>query len=508
MPFDTTAVVAVRSPGLEVPVIAGDAVQPTLPQPESGTVHELLTHWAAITPRAIAIDDGSVRLTFKELAAIANTRSRAPGQHAAPRPVWVDDSLSPGAQLVDFVGILMAGDAAVMGDPDWSPLQKQKVRSLLATEAAPASTGAAPLPAGSFYVGFTSGSTGLPKGFVRSHRSWVESFSACIQAFGPATSSTILAPGRLAHSLALFGALLGLWTGGGVRLQPQFSAGASLQTLVNGDAQALIATPSQLILMLEHAQRQGPRVVEATRLVMIGGASWPRSRTPDLRALFPNARIVEFYGASETSFVAWVDSCPDLPPTAVGRPFPGVEVRIDACGSDQIDGVIHVRSPMVFTGYVTPEPTTGPGALLRDGEWLSVGDMGHLDAQGMLHLIGRRQRMFVVQGKNLFPEEIEWVLASHPCVAAASVQAVPDALRGARTIAILQLRGPVDRATLLAWCRLHLDGYKAPRQFFACECLPTNANGKTDHAALGQLLTASPRGDPDWRALSWQLEAS
>ncbi|MBS0342708.1 MAG: AMP-binding protein [Proteobacteria bacterium] len=493
----------------------------TQPPPESDTVHELLAHWAALTPRAIAIGDGSLRLTFRDLAAIAGTRTRAPRTQAAPRPVWVDESLSPGAQLLDFLGILMAGDAAVMGDPGWSPLQRQKVRAVLATDSArtspmsPTSSDGGALPAGSFYVGFTSGSTGVPKGFVRSHHSWVASFRACVQAFGLAATSTILAPGQLSHSLSLFGALLGLWTGGGVRLQAQFSAGASLQTLMGGDARAIIATPSQILLMLEHAQRQGPRVVGATQLVMIGGASWPRSRTPELRALFPNARVVEFYGASETSFIAWVDSHPNLPATAVGRLFPGVDVRIEAPGAGaaspsetgQVSGVIYVRSPMVFTGYVTPEPTIGPGALLRDGDWLSVGDMGHLDPQGLLHLIGRRQRMFVVQGKNLFPEEVEQVLAAHPSVAAVSVQALPDAVRGACAIAVLELRQPMDRATLVDWCRSRLDAYKAPRRFFACAHLPLNAAGKTDHAALAQVLAASTEGPADWHALPWQLQA-
>lgn len=389
------------------------------------------------------------------------------------------------------------------------------MQQLLATGLGQGSPGRAPLPAGSFYVGFTSGSTGLPKGFVRSHHSWLDSFSACLRAFGPAVTHTVLVPGRLSHSLFLFGALLGLWSGGGARLQSQLSASAALQTLRTGDARVLVTTPSQLILMLEQARRQGSRVVHETQLVMIGGAPWPRNRTPDLHVLFPRARIVEFYGASETSFVAWVDSHPDLPATVVGHPFPSVDVRIDPIGTsaDELNapggrpGLIYVRSAMLFAGYVTPEPTTGDGALLRDGDWLSVGDIGHIDANGLLHLVGRQQRMFVVQGKNLFPEEVEQVLAAHPSVAAVSVQAVPDPLRGKRAVAVLELLHPVDRASLLNWCRMRLDAYKAPRAFYACDHLPRTANAKIHHAAIAQLLADSPDGAADWRALPWRLEA-
>jgi long-chain acyl-CoA synthetase len=245
---------------------------------------------------------------------------------------------------------------------------------------------------------------------------------------------------------------------------------------------------------------------------MISGAPWPRARTPQLQTLFPNARIVEFYGASETSFIAWTDSRVDLPATAVGRPFANVELRIDPVGpageeaiaSGARPGLIHVRSPMLFTDYVTPAAAQGP-AILRDGEWLSVGDMGHLDADGLLHLAGRRQRMFVVRGKNLFPEEVEQVLTEHPCVAAASVQAVSDVVRGMRAVAVLELAGPVDRATLVDWCRARLEPYKTPRRVYVCAHWPRTPSGKTDHAALARVLAARPEGPEDWQLLPWRL---
>lgn len=488
--------------GMRVETKSGRSFRPVMTrkgedaQPSPG-VHAPLAHWAARRPKALAIDDGTLRLSFEELAARV-AAGPFQGASPAPRAVWVDAGLGPGDQLVEFLSILAAGHVAAVADPDWpAQLRREVAERLLAAPA---------LPEGSFYIGFTSGSTGMPKGFIRSHRSWTTSFEACIDAFGPAVRTPVLAPGRLSHSLFLFNALLGLWTGVGAHLQQRFSARAALRTLARGDARSLVAVPSQLILMLEEAARHGPRAVEATQLVMISGAPWPRARTPHLQALFPHARIVEFYGTSETSFIAWTDSRADLPAEAVGRPFANVELRIVPPGAGHhAPGLIYVRSPMVFTGYVTPEPAHGPAALLRDGDWISVGDMGHLDGEGLLHLAGRRQRMFVVQGKNLFPEEVEHVLAAHPSVASVSVQAVPDPLRGLRAVAVLELAAPVDRATLAAWCRARLEPYKTPRRILVCDRWPRTVSGKTDHAALARLLAAHPEGPPGWRILPWRL---
>jgi long-chain acyl-CoA synthetase len=188
-----------------------------------------------------------------------------------------------------------------------------------------------------------------------------------------------------------------------------------------------------------------------------------------------------------------------------------VALRIDPVGGAREDsappaspGLIFVRSPMVFTDYVTPSLAHGV-TILRDGEWLSVGDMGHLDADGLLHLVGRQHRMFVVQGKNLFPEEVEQVLTDHPSIAAASVQAVPDAVRGMHAVAVLELIDPVDRATLADWCRTRLEPYKTPRRFLVCADWPRTTSGKTDHTALARCLAADPEGPAGWQTLPWQL---
>jgi acyl-CoA synthetase (AMP-forming)/AMP-acid ligase II len=229
--------------------------------------------------------------------------------------------------------------------------------------------------------------------------------------------------------------------------------------------------------------------IDGVKLILISGARWARDRTAELQALFPKARIIEFYGASETSFVAWMNASEHTPAQVVGYPFAQVAISVRDMDRDTGAGLIFVRSPMLFMDYV------GEGidstAALRDGPWLSVRDMGYLDAMGRLCLVGRHNRMIVTQGKNLFPEELEAVLVSHEGVLQASVHGMADAMRGMQVAAVLQLApgAAAPGAQLLsAWCRERLEAFKAPRRYFVCSEWPLTSSGKTDHAALGASL--------------------
>jgi acyl-CoA synthetase (AMP-forming)/AMP-acid ligase II len=240
---------------------------------------------------------------------------------------------------------------------------------------------------------------------------------------------------------------------------------------------------------LELAARRQLAPIEGVRLILISGARWMRDRTEALQALFPKARIVEFYGASETSFMAWMDADASAPPHAVGKPFSNVDIDIRQPQPPLGTGQIFVRSPMLFTDYVGA--ANDHTAAVRVGEWLSVRDMGYIDAQGYLCLVGRENRMVVTQGKNLFPEEVESVLLSSPAVTQASVLGVPDAIRGQQVVAIVRASkevADVSAHTLADLCRSKLESYKVPKRFFVCTDWPMTASGKTDHPALAQQL--------------------
>ena len=456
-------------------------------QPSSSElVHTPLREWARLRGDGIAITNGTQALTFAALHTALQARARHYTDLRAPAVVLVNPAQSLVDRLVDFLGIIESGRCAAVPDADWTDAVKQAVQSAMLTQPCGLKSATTTTP---FYVGFTSGSTGVPKGFQRDHRSWVESFKVCLQDFGDEVRGRILAPGRDSHSLFLFGMLLGLWTGAGVVVQEQFSASAALDTLRQGLTPCLVVVPSQLLLIMELVAHRKIAVVAPVRLIMISGARWPRERTAELRALFPHARVIEFYGASETSFITWMDSDGAAPVSTVGRPFSNVSLQIRNPDRDGV-GMIYVRSPMVFGDYFLTADST---AALRDGDWLSVRDLGRLDDQGRLHLTGRESRMIVTQGKNLFAEELEAVLESHPAIAFASVHGVADAVRGASVVAIICWSNPAatehpGALQIGAWCKQRLEPFKAPRTVWVCDHWPYTASGKTDHKRLGHML--------------------
>ncbi|MBS0291175.1 MAG: AMP-binding protein [Proteobacteria bacterium] len=469
-----------------------------LPEPFA-LVHGAIAHWARERPDALALANESCRLSFAQLHARVQAQVRRLDADGAPATVLLPGHASALDAVVGLLGIIASGRCAAMGDAQWP----DGVAQAMAARLPQGGRHDVATPLSPFYIGFTSGSTGLPKGFMRHHRSWVESFRVSLRDFGPAAATRVLAPGRMSHSLFLFGALLGLWTGAGAVLQERFSAPRALDALTSGATPQLVAVPSQLVLLLEYAERRRLAPIEGVELVLISGARWLRERTPALRQLFPRARIVEFYGASEASYIAWMDADPTAPAQAVGRPFSNVQLHIGphphspplAPGQP---GLIWVRSPMLFMDYVNPGDAT---AALRVGDWLSVRDFGYLDANGLLHLCGRENRMLVTQGKNLFPEEVEARLLAHGGVVQASLQGLADGLRGARVHAVLQCRdgvAPPPAQDLAAWCRAALEPFKAPRHWWLWRGdWPQTASGKTDHAAIGRALAT---GAPALRA--------
>lgn len=453
-------------------------------------VHGALAHWAAHRPDACALADADSRLSFAELH--AQVQARAARWQDAPATVLLETHPGTLERLIDFLAVIATGRCAALADPQWPAAVRKGIARRLAADTpdeVPPVSCRSP-----FYIGFTSGSTGLPKGFQRHHLSWTESFRVSVADFGPAAAGRVLSPGRLSHSLFLFGALLGLWTGAGSELQENFSAAGALRTLQAGKTPVLVAVPSQLMMLLTWARRRRLPPLDGVELVLISGARWMREHTPALRTLFPRARILEFYGASETSYIAWMDADPAAPPSAVGRPFSNVTLHIGPHPDAPplpigTPGLIWIRSPMLFTGYVGPTDAT---AALRAGPWLSVRDMGSLDTDGRLHLRGRESRMLVTQGRNLFPEEVESRLQAHPGVQQASLHGVPDPLRGLRLHAVLAGEDTVPAPgtqALTQWCQAALEPYKTPRHWWRWRGpWPQTASGKTDHPAIARAL--------------------
>ncbi len=477
---------------------------------------------AAARPDALALRLGDDRLTWAELHAGVEARAR---EIAALPPGGVALRLSNSVGMIVLVlAAARAGREAQVLDAAWPTATAAAVLARLAPavlvgehEADRTGGGidparvhvvppglpfadwpqiavpvAAPLAApdreSAFYVGFTSGSTGMPKGYRRSQRSWVASFLSERREFGIGPSDVVAAPGHFTHSLFLYAVLSGLHAGAAVHALPRFRPEAAMRLVREAGATVLWGVPTQIALVVERAERAG-ETFPGLRLVLASGAKWPERETPRLRTRAPNALFAEFYGASELSFVALARADEDVPPGSVGRPFVGVEVTIRDRAGRRLPrgrrGLVHVVSDFVFMDYACGDEDGE--ACLRFGDEVGVGDAGFLDARGFLHLCGRWKRMIVTSGKNVFPEEVERVADAHPGVVASAVLGFPDARRGERLAAVVAPgEGALSRADLVAWCRARLAAALVPTRWYRLDPWPQTASGKTDFPAVAR----------------------
>ncbi|BCW48430.1 hypothetical protein StoSoilB13_07720 [Arthrobacter sp. StoSoilB13] len=225
------------------------------------------------------------------------------------------------------------------------------------------------------------------------------------------------------------------------------------------------------------------------RSIVCAGSKLDGRTLEAARRWAPHAAIFEYYGASELSFVSGTRLAAgeplDVGGTGIGRPFPGVELRIlDDTGRNLPDGEhgnISVRSGMVSNGYLWGDD--GQALRCLDG-WYTVGDQGYL-ADGTLHILGRRSDMIITAGKNVYPHEVELALASVPGIEVAVAAGAPDDVRGQKVIAgVVPAYGAVTATQL----RTGLDGLLArdkwPLQYYVLSELPITDRGKVSRMVL------------------------
>jgi long-chain acyl-CoA synthetase len=192
--------------------------------------------------------------------------------------------------------------------------------------------------------------------------------------------------------------------------------------------------------------------------------------------------VAEGYGLTETSPTVTSSAMVPVRPGSVGRPVPGVEVRL--VGEDGRDvgtgvpGEIWVRGGNVFAGY-WDDPEATAAALTPDG-WLRTGDVGTVDADGYYYLLDRIKDLVIVSGFKVYPAEVEGVLLEHPGVAAAAVVAVPHPYTGeaVKAFVVPDASASIEEDDVVNFCRERLAGYKCPTKVEFVERLPDGVAGK------------------------------
>ena len=318
----------------------------------------------------------------------------------------------------------------------------------------------------------TSGSSGAPRRIVRKVSSWHASFAVNAALFGIGPGMRVAVLGGLEQSLALYAAVEAISLGADLHLLAGMRPDRQRLALADCAADLVYATPAQLRLMVDAG---GPAL--AARLIVVGGAKLDAGLRAALETLAPHAQLREFYGAAEASFITL--SGPGTPPDAVGAAYPGVQIDLRGPGDIQ---QIWVKSPYLFDTYAGDDP----GSSVWDQGWLTVGEMGWMQA-GQLYLAGRAGRMVTVADHNVFPEPIEAFMQGLPGVQQVAVLPRGDALRGVVMVALLQ-GDPACEASILAATRTQFGPLKAPRAVIWLQDWPHLPSGKTDLQCLARLV--------------------
>jgi long-chain acyl-CoA synthetase len=487
---------------------------------DNGVLHSGFLRAAALHPDKTALVCGEVAVSFADVERRASGIAAALDARLARR---VAICLPNGPHVIDtFFGTVMAGACVMLCDPAWpSALLKSLIAEhapniviaeneildsvadvieedvrwspeQVETLAAKGDTGAAlrsvPCPDSPFLIGFTSGSSGRPKAFIRSHATWVESFAMSAQELGTDANSVVVAPGPLSHGLSLYAVIETLCAGGMAVIQPHFDAPLVYAAVAVREATTLVVVPAMLDVLLELA---APETCASVSGIVTAGAKLSPALRQQAHARFPNADIIEYYGASELSFVTVAKGRENPPPASVGRAFAGVELDVrDETGSSlppNTTGTVWVRSAMVCTGYVGE--TDGSG-MRTAGDWATVGDLGHTDANGFLYLDGREGSAITSAGYTVYPSAIEAALLSSPDVADAVVIGLPHARWGeVIAAAVVPVAGrTLHTETLSAHCHAVLEPYACPRRWAVVDGFARTQSGKPVRDGIADLF--------------------
>ncbi|MFL5932125.1 MAG: class I adenylate-forming enzyme family protein [Gaiellaceae bacterium] len=327
---------------------------------------------------------------------------------------------------------------------------------------------------------YTGGTTGRSKGVLLSHENlWFAGKAGHEAGHLPEITRGLLAL-PLSHAFGLLVTVVGLHAEGQGQtvLMRWFDPTLWLELAQEHRTQITAVVPSMLQLLL--AQPLEDYDLSELRYVVSGGAPLPIGVAEELLRRLPQVEIREGYGLTESS--ALVTSTPPGQSRlgSVGKPVPGIEVRID--GDDDV-GEICVRSPAVMLGY-WGQPDATADAI--DDGWLRTGDLGYLDDDGYLYVVDRKKDLIIRGGFNVFPRDVEEAMLEHSAVVAAGVVGRPDEAHGEEVVAFVEL-GPRQDATpedLVAFAKQRIGGYKYPREVHLVGSLPLTPVGKVDRKAL------------------------
>ncbi|GAA1746318.1 class I adenylate-forming enzyme family protein [Aeromicrobium alkaliterrae] len=335
-----------------------------------------------------------------------------------------------------------------------------------------------------FCITYTSGTTGLPKGVVLTHRARVINnyLSALEWGLGPSSSTMAVAP--MYHGAGFAFAYAGPQTGGTTAVLRSWNPEQFLEGLVRDRVSTVFLVPT-------HAQQirrfvEDPMVkydLSALKTLYFNAAALPIDLKKWVHEAFPGVGIHELYGSTECAVVTTLRPEESLRKAgSVGHPWFFQQVRLVGEDGQEVGpnepGELYAKSPMLMKGYLKNEEATREGTD-ADG-FFSVGDIAVRDEEGFISIVDRKKDMIIAGGVNIYPREIEEVVAQHPHVDDVAVVGLPDDVYGERIAAFVVARRGVSLD--VAGVEEHVKGgvakFKVPREWHVVDELPRNPSGK------------------------------
>ncbi len=330
---------------------------------------------------------------------------------------------------------------------------------------------------------YTSGTTGRPKGVVLSHRARALTFTASAMewGYGPGSRSVAVAP--MYHGAGMSYSYGPVWAGGSVTILPKWDPQRFLHLVRRDSANVsfLVPTHAQTLRALDEDALRGDATASLRTLYFNAAPLSVTLKNWVLDGL-PHVGVHELYGSTEAGVVA------NLRPAdaarkagTVGPPWLYTDVRLVGDDGAEVGvgepGELFSRAPWLMTGYLDDPAATA--ACTTDDGFLSAGDLATVDDEGHIAIVGRKKDMIITGGVNVYPREIEELIAAHPGVAEVAVVGLADTTWGEAVTAFVVARGPgLDLAEVAGGLDGRLARYKLPRDWHLVDELPHSTAGK------------------------------